>query len=123
MVAMDVQQCPAGLVRHNDGVVTAERVLGVTWHDGYAQARVEACAEAVDGRRGTNCGFQQLRDVALCDVNACALEGFCVPVTALPLLEQHLPVRIGKNSCLVLLLDALPYVQATDISALAFWEH
>ena len=123
MVAMDVQQCPTGLVRHNDGVVAAERVLWVAWHDGYAQARVEACAEVVDGRRGTNCGFQQLRDVALCDVNACALEGFCVPVTALPLLEQHLPVRIGKNSCLVLLLDALPYVQATDISALAFWEH
>ena len=29
MVAMDVQQCPTGLVRHNDGVVAAERVSGV----------------------------------------------------------------------------------------------
>ena len=59
----------------------------------------------------------------MCDVDARMLEAPRVPVTALPLLEKHLPVRVSKNPCLVFLLDTLPYVQPTDISALAFWEH
>ena len=81
--SVDAQQHPTGLVRHNDGVVAAERVSGIAWHDGYAQARVEA----VDGWRGTSCVFQQLPEVLLCDVDARVLEGLGVHVAALPLLE------------------------------------
>ena len=74
------------------------------------------------GECGANCGFQQLREVVLRDVNACVLEAPRVTVTALPLLEEHPPVRVGKNSCLVLLLDAMPYMRPTDVTTLAFWE-
>ena len=112
MLPVYVQQQPAGTVWYNDGVVATERANRVTWHDRCTQAWV-----------GTNCGFQQLREVVLCDVDARMLEAPRVPVTALPLLEKHLPVRVSKNPCLVLLLDTLPYVQPTDVSALAFWEH
>ena len=86
--SVDAQQHPTGLVRHNDGVVAAERVSGIAWYDGYAQA----CVEAVDGLRGTSCAFQQclfqqFPEVLLCDVDARVLEGLGVHVAALPLLE------------------------------------
>ena len=111
MLPVYFQQQPARMVWYDYGVVTTERANRVTWHDRCTQAWV-----------GTNCGFQQLREVVLRDVDARVLEAPRVPVTALPLLEKHLPVRVSKNPCLVLLLDALPYMRPTDITTLAFWE-
>ena len=120
MLPVYVQQQPAGAVWYNDGVVIAERANGVMRYDSRTQAWVGV--GGVTSRCGANCGFQQLCEVVLCDVNACVLKGPGVPIAALPLLEKHLPVCISKNSCLVVLLDALPYVQPTDISAFAFRE-
>ena len=96
------------MVWYDYGVVTTERANRVTWHDRCTQAWV-----------GTNCGFQQLREVVLRDVDARVLEAPRVPVTALPLLEKHLSVRVGENPRLMHFLDALPYVSTTDIPALA----
>ena len=89
---------------HHDRVVAAEHALWVARHDSHDRGVYV---------HGASCG-QQLGEVCLREADARVLEGPGVRVAALPLLEEQLPVRVGENSRLVLLLDVFPRVATAD---------